>query len=371
MNKLFLSIFGLCLWITQAQAQSKYIEIKPSSSDIYYSGRVDKSNAGWARFDWPGVGVNFCVTGKNVGIHFKGGERNYFNLIVNGNLVDVIHATNDTIFWIKDVKDKGPHRIQLVKRTEADMGQALLYGLLLDPKEKILPFDKIPERRIEFIGNSITCGYGTEGVTREEPFKPQTENNFKAYGAILSRAFNAEGRFTAHSGIGVVRNYGDEHKISTKITPMPGRFNRTLDSDSLPIWDFSLWAPHAVVINLGTNDFSTLPHPDKAVFQREYEKLILKVREVYGNIPVFCVVGPMLKDPSFGYVKEVVDIMRTLHSDARVFFVGLPDGLLNSDTDLGSSWHPSYEGQKKIAGQLLQPMSTVLKWSFDPSEIFE
>lgn len=359
----------ILLGFINAFAQHNNLQVDAHHSSIYYSGRVDRTQAGTVRFDWPGVGINFKFTGKEVGLHFKGGNRNYFNLYINGNLKEIIHSPGDTVLWIKNLKSNATHTVQLIKRTEGDMGQVVFYGLQLDKRAILLPYNDIPNRRIEFIGNSITCGYGTEGASKTERFKPETENNLKSYGAVLARAFNAEGRFTAHSGLGVVRNYGDKQMVSRTLTPMPGRFNRTLDTDSLPVWDFSQWQPHAVVINLGTNDFSTLPHPDKAVFQREYENLILKIRKAYGQIPVFCMVGPMTKDPCYLYVRETVETMRTLYADHHVYFIGLPDGLLNSESDWGSDWHPSYSGQRKMASQLLIPMASVLNWNYNADEI--
>ncbi|MGQ1947320.1 GDSL-type esterase/lipase family protein [Geofilum sp. OHC36d9] len=360
----------LIFTVVHVSGQSDFKSISAHDARLYYSGRTDMSDNRFVRYDWPGVGVHFKFSGRDVALKFNGGEKNYFNLLVDGRLKEVVHSLGDTILWINGLKGKGPHQVDLVKRTEGDMGQVLFYGLLLKKNGQMDVPDFIKSRKIEFIGNSITCGYGTEGVAASDSFKPETENNQKAYGAILARAFNAEGRYSSHSGLGVVRNYGDPQKISTHKTSMTGRFNRTLDNDSSLLWDFASWVPHVVVINLGTNDFSTRPHPDKAVFQRAYEKLILDVRAAYGNIPVFCMVGPMLQKPAFEYVMEVVDIMNTLYGDDNVYFIGLPDGLLNRKTDLGADSHPAYSGQKKMAEQLVQPISTVLGWDFETSELF-
>ncbi len=370
MKKNLFFLFTITFFGQVISSQNNFQFIGPCNPAIYYSGRVDKSNSNFVAYDWPGIGVSFKFTGKSFGLKFKGGDRNYFNLFVNERLIEILHSPGDTIVWVNNLKGNGPHSVNLLKRTEGEMGKTFFYGVLLPENGKIFPAGNIPNRRIEFIGNSITCGYGTEGLNKQEKFHPKTENNYKSFGAILGRAFIAECRFTAHSGLGIVRNYGDKQKISTKVMAMPGRFNRVFDMDSLPLWDFSTWKPNLVVIKLGSNDFSTLPHPDKEVYQREYEKLILKVREVYGTIPVFCVAGPSVNDISYNYVKEVVQVMRNVHSDNFVYFVGLPDSLLNTEGDLGSDWHPSYEGHKKMAGQLVLPISTVLNWNYNASEIY-
>ena len=71
-----------------------------------------------------------------------------------------------------------------------------------------------PSRHIEFIGNSLTCGYGVEGKDRSEPYKAETENCNLSYATIIARYFNADYTLIAHSGRGVVRNYGDSVRIS-------------------------------------------------------------------------------------------------------------------------------------------------------------
>ncbi len=115
------------------------------------------------------------------------------------------------------------------------------------------------------------------------------------------------------------------------------------------MWDFTSWTPEIVVINLGTNDFSTEPHPLETIFNREYTRLIKFIRNQYGEIPIFCVVGPMTDEPCYSYVKKMVEANRTHLSDPNVYFIGIPRYLMIKDKDLGSGWHPNYEGQKKMA----------------------
>ena len=86
---------------------------------------------------------------------------------------------------------------------------------------------------------------------------------------------------------------------------MPDRYKQSLDTEIAAMWDFSKWKPDAVVINLGTNDFSTEPHPIETVFNRKYTHLVKFIREQYGEIPIFCVVGPMIDEPCHSYVKKM------------------------------------------------------------------
>ncbi len=344
--------------------------ISPQHPYIHYSGRVVMDNKDIVSFDWPGTSIGCIFSGKSIGIKINGGKDNYFNAFIDGKLVSVFKAPSDTTIFFESLQHKNRHELLLTKRTEAEMGVTKFMGYILEEKGELHQFTKLANRRIEFIGNSITCGYGTEGSNRDERFKPETENNYKSYAAILSRAFSADAHFIAHSGKGIVRNYGDEKSVSDISDTMLGRYLHTLDNDSSTLWDFSSWKPNCVVINLGTNDFSTFPHPDKEAFFKGYKELISLIRFNYGNIPVFCVVGPMTNEPCFSYVKELTNYYRDIEKDNQIYFSGLPDNLLNQAEDLGSDWHPSYTGQLKIATQLITPIATVMNWDFENKEIF-
>lgn len=366
------SVFLIFLWsffLMTGVAQPRVQMIDADNSVFSYFGRTDRSDPKAVRFDWPGVYLRCSFTGNTLEIVLKGGTRDYFNVFIDDLPVKVIHPVADSISVVVGLEGKNAHELLITKRTEADMGMACFYGIGISPHGKIAVSTVRNSRKIEFVGNSITCGYGAEGLSGMERFKPETENSYLSYASIAARAFSADYALVAHSGLGIIRNYNDKSKISTKLAPMPPRFDRTFDTDSVKKWDFNQWIPDAVVINLGTNDYSTMPHPDKAVFKRRYEQLIERILEVYGKIPVFCVVGPMTNEPCYSIVKEVVDDFNLIHRDTKVYFTGIPDGLLNNSTDLGSDGHPSYRGQRKSAAYLVPLMANVLKWNYKDAEI--
>jgi lysophospholipase L1-like esterase len=338
--------------------------IKPGNPAINYVGRFDFSKDGQVSYDWPGTYIRCRFTGKSIGLKLEGNKDISYNVFIDNLPVKVITTPENGGIWLENTLKPGTHTLRIYKRTEAVIGVSVFKGLMIDNKADVLPWETAPRHRIEFIGNSITCGYGTEGANKNEHFKPSTENNYYSYAAYLSRAFGADYSIIAHSGMGVVRNYGDSLNVS--VAPqMPDRFLRVLDSDNQLKWDFSQWKPDVVVINLGTNDFSTHPYPDKVIFQRTYEKLVLKIREVYGDIPVICLVGPMIDEPCFSYVKESVENLKIYNKDKHIYFTGIPIALLNTDDDLGSDSHPSVKGQRKMAAFIAPVISTITGWSFD------
>src|SRR6185295_687477 len=91
------------------------------------------------------------------------------------------------------------HTLELFKRTEPLVGTTQFLGLQI-PKGKLLPLPARAKRRIEIVGDSISCGYGNESANQNEHFEPKTENNYLAYGAVAARAVGAEYVSVAWSG---------------------------------------------------------------------------------------------------------------------------------------------------------------------------
>lgn len=346
-------------------SQTQFI---PASEKAFrYVGRFDFTNPGEVRFDWSGVYIQFRFEGTECALRMNDSGHNYYNVFIDDQPSKTIEVKSDTTVSIAKELKKGVHAVQIFKRTEGSQGIGTFKGIQVSEKGKLLPWIDVPSRKIEFIGNSITCGYGTEGLSKSERWKPSTENNYQSYAPIMARAFRADYHITAHSGQGVVRNYGYKEKVSPQA--MPDRFNRVFDEKELPIWDFSLWKPDLVVINLGTNDFSTKPYPDKSVFIAGYKKLVGEVMKQYGNVPVFCVVGPMTDEPCYSYVKEMVEDLRSQEQKKNVYFVGIPTYLMDPEKDLGSDTHPNYLGQRKMAAHVLPVISSVLGWDYQNEEL--
>ncbi|MFC2089215.1 SGNH/GDSL hydrolase family protein [Bacteroidota bacterium] len=334
--------------------------IAPSDPNIMITGRTYQNADGHIEFDWPGVSIAASFSGNSISLIMDDTGLNFYNVFIDNALQKVITVSSDTILLLADHLAKGPHALLLTKRTEGFAGKATFKGILLDDKGKILQAGDRPEKKIEFIGNSITCGYGTEAKIKEEDFKPETENNYKSYAPITARAFGANAHIIAHSGQGVVRNYGYKKKVSEYT--MPDRYLQVFDEQKEPLWDFTSWKPDLVVINLGTNDFSTQPQPDEEVFVEGYMNLIGSVREQYGKLPVFCIVGPMTNEPCYSYVKKMVETLRTKQNDQNVYFIGIPVYLLE-EADWGA-YHPKYSGQIKMAGHVVPVIASVMGWEY-------
>ncbi len=342
------------------------VEYPADSPEVCYIGRVDRSAQG-VSFDWSGTSLIIRFTGEEIALRLSDTKKNYYNLTLDGCEAGIV-ATHgsDTLIPLASHLSAGEHTLRLQKRTEGEQGRTTLHAILLPQGGTLLPAGCEHERHIEFIGDSLTAGYGTEGLSKEDPFLPETENCNLAHSCIIARYFDAEYTLLAHSGRGVARNYGDE-KSTSEIT-MPDYIERLFDEDPSLRWDWSQspHRPNIVVIHLGTNDFSTEPYPSEEEFTNDYRRILTTLRSAYGNeVPILCV-APYVGSPCYDYLKAFVaqQPVENLH------FAAIHKGYCNDSSELGSSAHPNYEGQRKMAMALIPHISTLTGWEA-PHRIIE
>ena len=211
---------------------------------------------------------------------------------------------------------------------------------------------KKPTKKIEFIGNSITCGYGNEGTKPTDKFRGSTENNYMAYGAITSRNLNAQYTAVCYSGIGVYRNYGGNRENT-----MPVIYDRIIPSIDNKKWNFKNYVPDVIVVDLGTNDFYV--KPDSSLFVSAYENFIKLVRQKNPGTPIFCVLGPMMSGNGWKSIQQYISAMviRFNKTDKNIHYF-----TLTPCQGSGSDFHPSVAQQITAATELTNHLKSKMGW---------
>src|SRR5690606_32148468 len=129
---------------------------------------------------------------------------------------------------------------EFYRRTEALFGTTTVLGLSVTGGALLAP---PPERPLfEFVGDSISAGYGNEGAHAECDFSADTQNHYLAFPMLVARAFGADASTVAWSGRGVVKNYDGE--VGDHV---PTLYERALPHAAEPLWHPSRSA-RAVVI---------------------------------------------------------------------------------------------------------------------------
>lgn len=373
---LVLAASALMLIAGNSFAQTKQT-FKASDDNIVWIGRVTSDAAGNVSGDWTGSYARIRFTGDYLASKVSDTKKNYYNLWLDKETwqepdkIITITGKDTTIVLLdkaeitaicgkKNAKPESVHQIVLQKRTEGEQGLVTFHEFTVGGE--LRPADPIKPRVIEFVGDSYTCGYGSENSVKTDPFKPETENCNKSYCNIVARYFDAECVLVAHSGFGIARNYND----NVKGWYMPERYSQMFDMDRESRWDASKCPvkPNITVVYLCTNDFSTDRQPSKSMFKKNYITLIGKIKEAYGaGHPVLCVAGKNDFLMAY-YIHEVV-------ADCgfdNVSFAVLAPNVHNGESDLGASFHPNYQGHIKKAYNIIPYVATMTGWEIDPEK---
>ncbi|RYY28538.1 MAG: lipase [Sphingomonadales bacterium] len=216
-------------------------------------GRVSADN----RFGWPGGYFEGRFKGSAVTVRVDtGGEP--LRLLVDGIVRATLVEPGESQFTVSGLA-KGEHAVRLEKVTESQSGGPRFLGFYT---KGIAIKAQARARQIEFIGDSHTVGYGNTSPVREcdgAKVRATTDTQL-AFGPLAAKALDADYRVIAYSGYGVVRNYAGKMPGEN----LPFLYPRAVPGDAALMVADSKWQPRVIVINLGTNDFSTALKPGEA-----------------------------------------------------------------------------------------------------------
>ncbi len=303
------------------------------------------------RYGWPGTGVTVRFEGTELSLHMEDQARDHA-VIVDGQPPRLLRTRpGERRYGVVEGLPPGEHEVTVLRRTEGHLGPTTLWGVEADGPLRPVPE---PAARLEVIGDSITAGYGNEGDSQRCHYTPRTQNVLRSYAAIAAGAVGAELSAVAWSGKGVARNYGgDPHE------PMPALYERSIPTEPDSRWAFEI-AVDVVLINLGTNDFSTDEDPSSEQFVTAYVELLDRVRRAYPGAPILTTVAPMLDDRARGVAESYIDqaIAQRRHAgDADVRRIEL-----HVDAQgYGCDWHPSAATHEAMAERLVLALQDALR----------
>lgn len=408
-----------------------------TNPEIKFVGRFDMRDPQKIRFDWSGNEIVARFEGSSVRAYLTAYKQDVqFIAQVDDlppvkKLIEAVPAANSNEpapqeFVIAEGLGPGPHQVILHRNTEAQSGPSAFLrfdfggGRLLPPPQRA--------RRIEMIGDSITCGYGNEGQNATCPYSvtvrrdekgdpvnvPVTENQWLAYGSLVGRQLDADVTTVCWSGKGVYFNYRVLKDDPTRDATIPQLWSeRTIGGVDIgeppeqevegqglvlkgPPWDFTKEPEYqAVVINLGTNDFTRDVEdnetgerkqegdnvPDGTIYKSDpngvpymdlyrsaFVKLVRDVRARRPNAHIFLATPPMITDQyplddarkrHFQVLLDVVSEMEK-SGDKKVYAMELVEQ--GTRYGLGCDYHPNLRVHELMAEQVAGAIRSKTCW---------
>lgn len=355
MNKSILQIIALCCLPFAALADTSNLlpqRIAPTSSEVKYTGRTATDSLGNIRFNYPGVSAKVNFTGTGLQMVTSPGSG-YWVVETDALPALKVHVTdNDSVITVVGLDD-APHSTTFTYCIEGYEFNPEIHSFRLPTNGKLLARDPEKKLKIEFIGNSITCGYGTEAPDGNTHFSYDTENHCLSYAHLTARALDADANMVCRSGIGVYRKYADPIEGNAGML-MPGEYENTMLYVYDTPWDFSSFQPDIICINLGTNDLSCNNY-DVKLFAKAYDDFVKQVKGLNPGAKIVLLTGVMLTGKELDIAKSVLDNVATKYGVYR-FDMSPQDGSLG----YGGDYHPSRAQAEKMAAELTAYLKSIL-----------
>ena len=251
--------------------------------------------------------------------------------------------------------DGSLHTFRIMKLSECAMSVIGIKAIEVNEDALI---KEAPERalKIEFIGDSITCGYGVDMEDLNSTFTTATEDCSKAYALRTASKLNADHSLVSFSGYGIITGYTDDNiKREDQLVPTYyekcGFSYSTSPDGPAPqdvLWDFNQFVPDIVVINLGTNDHSYCQDfPER---HKEYhDEYINFLRTVRGHNPrafILCVLGLMPVN-NYKTLERAVTDYKKLTRDTEIDVMEIP--VQTPEEGLVTDYHPTERSHERAA----------------------
>lgn len=332
----------------------------------------------WCGFS--GTGIRFMTNAQKVTFHLVG-DSSTDGQITEGLTRVAVLVDDERVADLMMTKpyaevavssETGLHKIQLIKISECAMSTFGVKDVVLESNSDITVSQvEANEKKIEFIGDSITCGYGVDTESPDIPFKTDTEDCTKAYAYKTAKLLHADYSLVSLSGYGIITGFTDTDDLH-RDQLMPTFYEKCGFSYLHPVfngeagpaydsleWDFSKFVPDVVVINLGTNDHSYCKEFKDRLdwYKKDYKVFLHTVRKRNPGAKILCCLGLMEAGMNVQALKELVSEYQEESKDTQVFFLEIP--LQKPENGYASDGHPTALSHSLTAELVAQKIKSI------------
>lgn len=328
---------------------------------------------------YSGAGVEFDFTGRHLEIELvgdasarEGNEENCARVAIyvdDVRVEDLLLTKRLNTVTVLDEEEVVNARVRIVKLSETAQSVFAIRPIKIQGDESIVPTEK-KAHAIEFIGDSITCGYGVDDEVASHHFSTQTEDATKAYAYKTAQLLDADYSLVSISGYGIISGYTadpnekSDEQVMGKYYEKLGNSYSGYNNSILPqqiAWDFSHFVPEVIVINLGTNDASYCGQ-DAAKQQEYVDGYVAFLGQVRQNNPdavIVCTLGLMGQELC-GAMDRAVKAYTQQSGDEKVHSVWLE--VQDSSLGIAADWHPTEANHAKAAEKLAEAIRQFMGW---------
>jgi lysophospholipase L1-like esterase len=279
--------------------------VRPSDPRIAVMGRVDRGDDSRWRVGYPGV--TFRVAFEGSSLRLRGGcttANCRLDVSVDGGPPRVVRLDRgDSELALAEGLPAGAHTLEIVQRTEAWQGIVSVRGFVA-PHGTIVSAPAWPQRRLLFIGDSVTCGEAIDrdrdGIDRGADCAIKRApaagaNGSLSYGMLLGRSLSAQAHLVCYGGRGLIRDWGGRRDVPNG----PQIFDLAVADDRpRAFWDHAGYIPDLVVVSLGTNDFNLAlgDFPAREEFVTAYVAFARAIRARYPAAAIILTEGAIVSD---------------------------------------------------------------------------
>ena len=240
--------------------------------------------------------------------------------------------------------DGKQHKIDIVKLTEEQYGNIYFSELCFEDEDSVKKTESY-NKSVLFIGDSITAGYGVDGIDGEGDFTTFEENVLNSSAVLTAKKINAEVYVFASSGNGIISRWIEPEKDEPNEDGlMPVIF--PFEKETFPEADY-------IFVNLGTNDDSYIKGKAERInrFKEEYTKFIVKLRKLYPKSKLFIAFGVMA-DELVPDLEDMINTYKKDYKDDNCYFIKLDKQQLSEG--IGAAGHPSLNVNKRVSDTLIK-----------------
>lgn len=293
-------------------------------------------------FDNSNSTLEFNIIGSYVKLNYKANcsiGTNKIRVYIDDNDYLVSLPNTDTFndFILVNNLENKPHHIKIVKVLEDQYSRIVIHHI---ETEKFVRVNRKPKLKIEFYGDSLTCGFGILG--NETSINSEVEDSTKSFAYLTANTLNANYSCLCYSGIGTV--YKGYFPVNIQEI-----YNMYSYSSKLPYKNN--FKANVIVVYICTNDQQAVLEDNTKLidFENNLKEFISKIKEYNKTASIIM---------CYGMCKLIESVDNTVIKVSKMFEHTYSCKFYPND--IASIGHPGVKANKDASNVLINLIKTII-----------